>query len=360
MHIKLESRHCISLCLLLLYLLLGGVACTSNTSSKVKPKLTTFQWEALSEVTTAHLRGLFAVNDQIVWASGQKGTFLKTTDGGKTWISDTIPQATQLDFRDIHAFDAQTALVLSAGDDARIYKTKDGGKTWQLTYQNTQKGIFFDGFDFSTATTGMAYSDPIDGKLVLIQTKDGGDHWTAIDTALLPPTLAGEAGFAASGTGIVCQNNNIWIATGGGEKARVFRSTDVGKTWKVFDTPMMSAEGKGIFSMTFINEKQGVVVGGSYIDSTNTLNNCAVTEDGGKTWQTITQQQPNGYRSCVAQHPTQQLLITTGRTGSEYSVDHGKTWQTIGTEAYYSCALTEKTAWAVGKGGKMAKMEIGF
>ena len=54
-----------------------------------------------------------------------------------------------------------------------------------------------------------------------------------------PPVLPGEAAFAASGTCLVLQGaSNAWIGTGGGARARVFRSIDRGRSWQVADTPL--------------------------------------------------------------------------------------------------------------------------
>ncbi|MFK7907248.1 MAG: WD40/YVTN/BNR-like repeat-containing protein [Chitinophagales bacterium] len=339
-------------------------ACNSHQDTPSKPQTSkapdfkNLQWAAQTPATDANLRGLCVVSDRIVWASGSKGTFLRTADGGKSWFSKTIEGTDSLDFRDIHAFDENRAVVLSSGFPAHIYKTTDGGKTWQQTYFNEQEGVFFDGFDFANEKEGMAFSDPIDGKLFIIKTTDGGDSWQAIDTTHLPDVLTGEAGYAASGTGIIFKDQNIWIATGGGERARVLHSEDSGTHWQVFDTPIVSAEGKGIFSMAMSDAQNGVVVGGAYMDSTNKVRNCAITQDGGKNWELIATQQPNGYRSCVASHATEQLLIAVGRTGSDISEDKGKSWTSIGQEGYYSCGIAAKTAWAVGRSGKMAKMDF--
>ena len=48
--------------------------------------------------------------------------------GGKTWENVSIPGTDTLQFRDIEAFDENTAIVLSAGLPATIYKTTNGGK----------------------------------------------------------------------------------------------------------------------------------------------------------------------------------------------------------------------------------------
>jgi photosystem II stability/assembly factor-like uncharacterized protein len=56
----------------------------------------------------ASLRGLCAVSAKVVWASGTRGTFLRTIDGGATWQVGTVQGAENLDFRDVDAFDATT------------------------------------------------------------------------------------------------------------------------------------------------------------------------------------------------------------------------------------------------------------
>src|SRR5881628_3758828 len=74
------------------------------------------QWIKQNINTTASFRGLSVVNEKIVWASGTGGTVIRTIDGGKRWNVMTVPGAENLDFRDIEAFDANTAYILSIGN----------------------------------------------------------------------------------------------------------------------------------------------------------------------------------------------------------------------------------------------------
>src|SRR5690606_26346845 len=75
--------------------------------------------------TTALIQAVSVVSEQVVWASGHEGTYLRTTDGGRTWHAAKVPGADTLQFRDIHAVDENTAYLLSAGPGelSRIYKT---------------------------------------------------------------------------------------------------------------------------------------------------------------------------------------------------------------------------------------------
>ncbi|PCH94486.1 MAG: oxidoreductase [Bacteroidetes bacterium] len=331
-----------------------GILILSFFSSFVDAQL---RWVPKENIAGVHLRGLCVVNDSVIWASGVGGIWISSSDAGASWSKGVIQGADSLDFRDIHALDAKTAWVLSAGNIGRIYFTKDRGETWELQYENNETGVFFDGFAFWDDKSGIAYSDPINGKFLVIKTKDAGQTWLQIDSTALPAVLKDEAGFAASGTGICIYGDSlVWMATGGGTRARVFKSTNRGATWNVYDTPLKSGGGTGIFSMAFLNKNEGVIVGGDYVDSTNSDKNCAITSDGGLTWQLVIKGNPRGYRSCVT-IISGTKLITTGRTGSEFSHAKGRSWTGFSSDGYYSCDCTPRVCWAVGRNGKMALLK---
>ena len=301
-------------------------------------------------------RGLFAVNENVIWSSGTGGVILSTSNN-KDWNKFEDTAFVQLDFRDIHAFNEKEAVIMSSGDGCEMYKTMDGGKTWFKVYENKQVGIFFDGMAFWDDNNGIAFSDPIDSYIYMITTTDGGSSWSKLKSKTLPETLVGEAGFAASGTGIVCiGDSTVYIGTGGGEISRVFISHNRGLNWKVVNTPMRTGEASGIYSMVFLDELNGVVVGGNYLDSADTEGNCAITSDGGLTWQLPTVP-PTGYRSCVAYNGNG-VLITTGRNGIDVSFDKGMNWEHITGDAYYSCVINGGSGWLTGNKGSMARINL--
>jgi photosystem II stability/assembly factor-like uncharacterized protein len=298
----------------------------------------------------------------VAWASGEKGTYARTTDGGLSWHTATVPEAEGLDFRDVDAFDANTAYLLSIGEGvkSRIYKTTDGGQHWSVQYVNNNPAAFFDAMAFWDRDHGIAVSDPVDGRFLIITTADGGKSWKEIPQSGMPPALAGEGAFAASGTCIAVQGkNNVWFGTGGPAGARVFRSTDRGRTWKATSTSMNSGKTAGIFSIAFRDAKHGVIVGGDYTMERTARDNVALTSDGGRTWVVVTGARPNGYRSCVAyvRHAPRHVLVTVGPTGSDYSSDDGENWISIGTDGYHSTSFAGSlnAGWAVGEGGRIAK-----
>ena len=335
-------------------LLLAGVvrAQPHETPSPV------FRWTPQATPTTASLRGLSVVSDQVVWASGSGGTCLRTTDGGTTWETLTVPGTDSVDFRDVEAFSADEAFLLSAGEPALLYHTTDGGQRWQLRYENPTPGIFFDVLTFWDETHGIAMSDPVGGHFVLIATHDGGHHWEPLSVDDMPAPVKGEAGFAASGTGLATVGERqVWLATGG-KRARVFRSEDRGQHWTVADTPVRQGEAsQGIFSLVFADAQHGVAVGGDYLQENDTARVACYSTDGGHTWQ-LPLSSPRGYRSGVAYHPAEQLLLAVGPSGSDYSPDLGKTWHPADTVGYHAVQLApnRRVGWASGSGGRVVRI----
>ena len=315
------------------------------------------QWLTQSSGTTARLRGVSAVSATVAWASGNNGFYLKTTDGGAKWEAATVPGAEALDFRDVDAFDADTAYLLSIGegDRSRIYKTTDGGKNWQLQFTNRNPKAFFDAMSFWDASRGVAVSDSVDGRFVIIKTTDGGATWKEIPPEKTPPALAGEGAFAASGTCVVTQGkNNVWIGT---TAARVLRSTDGGDTWQVATTPVQTGQpSAGIFSIAFKDANNGVVVGGDYRKEGEARDNVATTADGGRTWNLVKGPLPGGFRSAVSYAPGASMMVSAGPSGSDYSLDGGASWAPIAGQGYHAISFAQSGAgWAVGEGGRIAK-----
>ncbi len=319
------------------------------------------QWQQQQSGTTSDFRGLSAVSDKVAWASGTKGTFTRTTDGGKTWEAGKVPDADNLDFRDVDAFDANTAYLLSIGngESSRIYKTTDGGKTWTLQFKNTDKQAFFDAMAFWDVNHGIAMSDPVNGKFVLITTDDGGKNWKPIAPEKIPAALPGEGGFAASGTCIAVQGkSNVWFASGGGSKARVYHSTDRGQTWTVADTPIVAGSAAaGIFSIAFQDEKRGIIVGGDYQKPNGGDRTVALTTDGGKTWTLAAN--ANGYRSGVtyAKGKGGMIIVAVGTSGSDMMMTNGATRVSLDKENYNSVSATKdgSAIWAAGPKGRIAR-----
>ena len=170
--------------------------------------------------TKESLRGVSAVSRKIAWASGTHGTFLRTVNGGITWIPAQVPDATALDFRAVVAFSADEAFLMSAGpgDQSRIYHTSDGGRHWQLQFTNNNPKGFFDSIAFWDSKHGIVLGDPIpdeSGKLKFeLLLTDDGQTWRPLPPAQLPEAMQGEGAFAASNSCIAILPSHSVILSG--------------------------------------------------------------------------------------------------------------------------------------------------
>ncbi len=286
---------------------------------------------ALKELTSGKntsIRGLSVLSNYVAWVSGSNGQVGKTLDGGKIWTWTQPKGYEKLDFRDIEAFDELKAIVVNAGSPAFILSTLDGGKSWTEVYKNTDSAIFLDGMSFWDHQQGIIFGDPINNKMQLLKTTDGGFTWQDISGNLKKDLAKGEAGFAASGTTIrTTTDGKVWIASGG-SKSNIYYSSNYGNSWKVYPCPILQGESStGPFSIAFYNNKQGLAVGGDYLKDKENTNNVLMTNNGGKTW-IKPEKQVYGYRSAV-EYITDKICFTTGSSGTDYSTDGGNTWTNI-------------------------------
>lgn len=318
---------------------------------------TTLTWQPTPTGTTAQLRGLSAVSRQVAWASGARGTVLRTVDGGRSWQQVGPPDTATLDFRDIEAFDAKTAVALSIGEGeaARVYRTTDGGRTWTETFRNTDPAAFYNCVAFFDSRHGLATGDPVGGAFNILSTSDGGRTWTHLPG---PAALTGEYQFSASGQCVtVAGSKDAWLATGGSSVARVLHSADRGRTWTASETPLASSESAGVFATAFRTSHTGIAIGGDFANPTSGAHALALTRDGGRTWREPATA-PAGYRSGVTYHPfLPNVLIAVGPTGSDVSLDGGKNWRQFydGSFDTVDCGR-DGGCWASGAAGAVARL----
>jgi photosystem II stability/assembly factor-like uncharacterized protein len=312
-------------------------------------------WTQQLTGVNARLRGISAVTDKIAWASGSGGTVLRTANGGDSWTAVAVPNAAQLDFRDIDAFSSNVAYVLSigSGEASRIYKTSDAGNTWTLQLANTDPKVFLDAMAFWSEDRGIAYSDSVDGQFVIFMTTNGRT-WERIPPERLPPALPNEGAYAASGTNVAVHGEHVWIAT---TASRVLHSSDRGRTWTIAQTPVATSASAGIFSIAFRDPLHGIVVGGDYRKEAEAVDNAAMTSNGGRTW--TLSKGLSGYRSAVAFVPGRQgTWLAIGPQGGDVSDDDGRRWTPlvgVGFDAF-SFAPGKPVGWGSGQRGGIARL----
>jgi photosystem II stability/assembly factor-like uncharacterized protein len=315
--------------------------------------------------TTVLLQAVSVVDTHVVWVSGHGGTYVRTVDGGRHWTVGRVRGADTLQFRDVHAVDASTAYLLSAGtgDLSRIYKTTDGGASWDLLFRNTAPTAFYDCFDFWDPHRGIAYSDAVDGQLVILRTNDG-KTWHRLPADHVPAAAGSEGGFAASGTCVVTHGaRHAWIGTGAGDTARMIRTGDAGLTWTAAPVPMVSGSNvSGVFTVAFRDLMHGAALGGDLQRAEDFTQNVIVTDNGGRTWRPVGRPTFPGavYGATYVPNSVPPILVAVGPAGAAYSVDDGEIWRSLSDANHWGLGFAgSRAGWLVGPNGQITHVRFG-
>ncbi|MBI1782291.1 MAG: oxidoreductase [Sphingobacteriales bacterium] len=307
--------------------------------------------EVLDSGHHTSLRGLSVVNDHIIWVSGSNGQVGLSLDAGKTWEWITVKGFEKTDFRDIEAFSSTEAIIMGIAEPAYILKTNDAGKTWKVVYEDKRRGMFLDAMEFWNEMSGIVIGDPIDGKIFIARTFDGGDTWRGLPEENYPKADSGEAMFASSGTNVRAINKSEAVFVTGGLRSRLFVRN------KKIDLPIIQGkQTTGANSIAVKNEKMMMVVGGDFSTKDSADKNCFISKDGGRHWYAPSVN-PHGYRSCV-EYIGKNHWICCGLNGVDYSTSDGKQWSLISNESFHAVrkAKSGKAVYLAGINGKIGKL----
>lgn len=293
------------------------------------------------------------IDNNKVWYAANNGNYgFILLDSSANYSKQITNENLKIEFRSI----AQTSkyiFILSVANPALLYRISKNDYKVTLVYQENHEKVFYDSMQFFNDNEGIAIGDPTENCPSIIKTTNGGETWQKISCEKLPKFYDGEAFFAVSNTNLVIKRNKIWMISGG-KKARVFYSENKGNTWQTFETPMVQGQTMtGSFTADFYNQKIGFIAGGNYEKLEQNLQNKATTNDGGKTWQLMSQNQGFGYASCLQYVPNSggKSLVVVSATGIFYSRNAGKKWKKLSSDNdFYTLRfLNNNTAIAAGK-----------
>jgi len=320
--------------------------------SKNEFKIQTLEIQPILIDSTINIRALEIDNNKVFSASSTGSIYSFDAYNSKviSQLQYSFDSIVKPNFRAL-AIKNENVFAISIGNPALLFKN---GK---VVYKEIHPKVFYDSMEFWNENEGIAVGDFTENCISIIITRDGGNNWNKLDCTVFNQIIEGEGFFAASDTNISIIGNKTWIASGG-KNSRVYFSNNKGRTWEIFNTPVMQGESTtGIFSMDFYDQNNGYAIGGDYtkpeIDSLNKI----FTVDGGKTWKTIADNMSPGYRSCIQYFPNSKgkKILVVGYKGIDYSNDYGNTWRNFSDESYYTFRfLNDSIAFAAGK-GKISK-----
>jgi photosystem II stability/assembly factor-like uncharacterized protein len=306
--------------------------------------------QVLSAGTKSSFRGLSVVDDQTLWVSGSSGTVGRSIDGGQSWQWLSVKGYEKTDFRDIEAFDAQTAIIMGIASPAYILKTTDAGLSWNKVYENRDTSMFLDAMDFVDPQHGIVIGDPIQGRAFMARTADGGNSWQEVPMEERPKLNSGEAFFASSGTNVRLYSPTQYALASGGMASSLFLSG------RVIKLPLIQGKETTGANSIAISKKTLIVVGGDFMTKDSTTLNCVISGLAGKGFW-APQTGPHGYRSCV-EYLGRKNWIACGLNGVDFTTDEGKNWSWISKESFHVCrkAKNGNAVYFAGGGGRIGKL----
>ena len=303
------------------------------------------------------------VDDNICWAiwtTSNSGTgeylngYLRTTNGGTTWESDSIPGTTNGATWYIYGLDANTAYVAIeswAGWGMQgIYKTTDGGATWvkdPTLYANSALGPAYVHFFNTDNGVVVGEQDASNSRLEIYTTTNGGVDWVRVPDSNIPPNNVLEYVDPVEVSEI---GDYLWIPTVSLSGPRFYKTTDKGHSWSIIDVSGTNQ----YYEMfpAFKDQLNGMRVFWRWDEPYAVLEK---TTDGGSTWTEL----PGPYGGCVPLNVcyvpgTSDGYVITGDVnvngyagGSAYTLDGGNTWTNLDNGNYcYMTFNSDQVGWA--------------
>lgn len=255
-----------------------------------------------------------------------------TTNGGSTWITGSVSNATGLDFSNICAVtanDAWVAMYDGTNGGGGIFHTSDGGASWERQDSAKFTGpVGFPNFvHMFTVNNGFCVGDPNPNTgngagFEIYTTTNGGANWVRTPVNQIPLHQSGE--YAYTDVYSTAGNSTIWFGT---NKGRVFKSTDGGLNWTVSNTGFQLVQ-----AISMKDATTGIIK-----DSIGIGTNLKKTTDGGATWNPITVSGPMKKWDIEYVPGTADTWISSSNGigskfgGTAYSLDGGLTWTQIDT-----------------------------
>src|SRR5258708_10371282 len=103
-------------------------------TGSAQAQLNVWRWQnPLPEGDFLHAVQMFSLDN--IYACGENGVFMRTSDGGQTWDIQTNVLKSRLTFNALGFATARFGML--AGDSGFVVKTTDGGKSWRQSTTNT-------------------------------------------------------------------------------------------------------------------------------------------------------------------------------------------------------------------------------
>jgi photosystem II stability/assembly factor-like uncharacterized protein len=266
------------------------------------------QWEILNEGFACHT--IDFANENIGWIAGDKGTLVKTTDGGENWNDISINENFHIGTIDF--FNESFGLAFVKNSDlnweGEVWKTSDGGANWIQQFSN---------LEFSSLYILNENNVYAIGGDTIFKTTNGGTDWIDVSPNL-PDRNYNSVWFQDSQTGVVVGSYNDGTA----DRGIVLKTSNGGNNW----IETIVYEFNSIYDLQFFDNTNGYFR--AYLDTTNFI---CKTEDMLASW-IIKTQHPYSITSYqYLDNDNAYAIMGDSITGNNImkSVDGGINWNNL-------------------------------
>ena len=327
-----------------------------------------YQIKELTAQKGVSIRAMSVPSAKVIWAGGSKGMVAKSTNEGISFEWIQVKGYEKRDFRAMHAWNDQEAILVAVAAPAIILKTIDGGASWNKVYENADTSMFLDALHFSDENNGTVIGDPIDGHLFILTTNNKGASWIKMSNDFFKSELKiGEAFFASSNSNLIHIGKELVFVTGG-------LSSRLWKNGVAEALPLLqgtSSTGANSIAIS-PNGNRIIIVGGDFANDKLATNNIVgfklfqtpnseVKHLAKKqlVWEQLALANPNGYKSSV-EFIDNNRIITCGTSGVDLSNDKGASWEKISDLSFHIVKKhpTKSAFYLAGSGGRISFVEL--
>lgn len=168
--------------------------------------------------------GLHGIGNDFIYGCGtyqDSATFIKSTDGGNTWITERLTQYTT-SITDSYFFNKDTGIAVGGlgsftSRRSTMLYTTDGGFNWTVNYLGSRNGEWGWKISFTDDQNGFVSLERLNGPKFFVKTSNGGLNWTELPFE----------NFNEQGIGFINPNTG-WI---GGGNQTTYGTTNGGLNW---------------------------------------------------------------------------------------------------------------------------------
>ena len=266
-----------------------------NKGSLLKTNNGGDSFELIDVGTDEDLNGVYFLNDQLGFIAASRGTVFKTQDGGQTWIRLDLPAGFDL----TQVYFINENIGFAGGIGLGLLYTTDGGMTWERRYDLPNNYFYLNKIEFTSTGTGL-FSFSSGGLLI---TSDGGitfqEDISILNSGFYDMSfIDGQTGFA--------------VVLGGND---LYKTIDGGYTWIAYPiTPELLND--YLLAIYFQDELTGFISVGKKV---------LKTIDGGNNWETVLESL-TFYITDIFSPDNVHLYVTDYHGNIYISDDNGANW----------------------------------